>query len=175
MNLRSTAPLTVCPPGIDPIMLALRQTEASAHRAGWGAPVALHILHRLSGTTNQIAVTAATRVPHVPPMRVLTAMLRSIDQIDPATLAYILVAEAVVTYTLQGEVDALGDAAPQHTNIARSAFLATLAGRDIHLVRFRGEEPEEQHECDLHPPDPLLLMLRVCANKAAVSLRAGGV
>lgn len=148
--------------------------EASAERAGWGAPPTFHILHRLTGTPN-IAVTVGSPAPRgYAAIDVLAALARSVHRaagpVDPATLAYILVVEREVAYKLVGEVQDLGDAAPLHSNTARSLFLSTLAGRDIHLMRYRGEQPEVQHECATHPPDPLLLLLRVCANAAALTL-----
>ncbi len=168
MNLRSTAPMVVCPPGGDPAMMALTVTEQKSHQAGWGKPLALHLMHRVAvdrvAVTGQIDWGSAGRMD---PMRFLSLLMRGMGMLDPRVTGFVLIVEETARYYLADEVDRLGDAAERHTSDVRNAFLATVGGRDIHLTRYRGEELQAQHVCAVHAPDPVALMLRRVADKAA--------
>lgn len=160
MTLPPTAELVVCPPGEDPLGLALLKAEADADAAGWGSEREavlwwwwLHDNGRLPNGTATIAmrladVPADTAVVH--PLPLIEWMLTHLPPVNRTLIGFALVQEA---WILQhggdpaSEARALAVAArrevwKQPDRIeARMASLQMLTGATRNVIRIRGEAP----------------------------------
>lgn len=168
MDLRSTVPLTVIGSGEDAALTVVRSAEQASHSRGWGQPMELLVVYRVAPDDPKIALSRPEQPPYMDrmhPLDLLSRMAQApLSAISPLLLGFVLICEAEVAF--EG-----GDSTRM-----RAAFMASLAGRDIHLVRYQGEEVQEQHVCPVHGPDPIAVQLRVVADRAARALagRVGG-